>query len=86
MRKALFISSAVCILTAGFVAAEAQPRRLQADPFPVRANERYCRDMVIENSATMICMHETLRQCLESRVAPGERCYLNPRLPYSGNQ
>jgi hypothetical protein len=48
----------------------------------------WCRDQAIgEGSTTQVCMAYTLQQCLDSRTAQGESCYLNPRYdPRYGNK
>jgi hypothetical protein len=40
----------------------------------------WCRDQAVAFGGTVpICMAYTLQQCLASRTAQGESCYLNPR-------
>lgn len=66
---------AVIVLAAGATTSVAQQQ--QRNPNPPR--DLWCRDMQIaEASSVQYCMAYTLEQCLASRGAPSERCYLNP--------
>ncbi len=73
MKKSTFLLGAIAgILFSAISAADAQR---QSPPYDL-----WCRDQAIADSSTLqICMAYTLQQCLYSRTAPGENCYLNPR-------
>jgi hypothetical protein len=51
---------------------------------PVRANERYCLESYGPRGGTApwLCRFETLAQCIASKTAPGDKCYLNPWLAF----
>jgi hypothetical protein len=60
---------------AGLLAGATANAQQQNPPYDL-----WCRDQAVADSSTVqICMAYTLQQCLDSRTAPGENCYLNPR-------
>lgn len=64
----------VLLLLSVSVSVAQQPPRNANPP-----RDLWCRDMQIaEASSVQYCMAYTLEQCLASRGAPSERCYLNP--------
>lgn len=66
---------AVIILIASAGMSFAQQQKRPTNP----PRDLWCRDMQIaEASSVQYCMAYTLEQCLASRGAPSERCYLNP--------
>jgi hypothetical protein len=65
--------AALAILAVTTVAAPAQQRQTSPQQY-----DRWCRDMQIIEGSVQYCMAYTLEQCLASRTAPNERCYLNP--------
>ena len=69
-----------CALLATFVAMQSVAAAQQ----PVRANERYCLEAGGGRGGTqpLLCRFETLTQCIASKTAQGDRCYLNPWLAF----
>jgi hypothetical protein len=50
---------------------------------PLRANERYCLQVVDHDGPhPLLCRFETLAQCNASKTWHGDRCMLNPYLAF----
>jgi hypothetical protein len=72
-EKKMRIILALALL--GSLAAAGSADARQNPPYDL-----WCRDQAVGFGGTVpICMAYTLQQCLASRAAQGESCYLNPR-------
>ncbi len=76
MKNKLLLSAALGFsLGFSLFAAGAAEAQRQNPPYDL-----WCRDQAVGFGGTVpICMAYTLQQCLASRAAQGESCYLNPR-------
>ena len=68
MKLLLAVAAGIALFAAS---AEAQR---QNPPYDL-----WCRDQSSIDGIVTICRANTLQHCLDSRTAPGESCYMNPR-------
>jgi hypothetical protein len=79
------MKSTQLIQAGAILAALAALQSVAAAQQPVRANERYCLEASGGRGGgtqPFLCRFETMDQCIASKIAQGNRCFLNPWLAF----